>query len=76
MIVHRKDSVNYFTKHKEKYYYWYKDANKNTAFNIPLRETRFLLAHDESTFRSGEILEYRWMFPELISFFNKGRGAV
>jgi hypothetical protein len=41
---------------------------------MPLREKRILLAHDESTFRSGEISEYRWMFPELVSFFNKGRG--
>ena len=37
-------------------------------------ERRILLAHDESTFRSGEISGYQWMFPELITFFNKGRG--
>ena len=74
VIVQRNDFVNYFTKHKDKYYYGHNDANNNTAFNIPLRERRILLAHDESTFRSGEISEYRWMFPELVSFFNKGRG--
>ena len=33
-----------------------------------------MIAHDESTFRSGEISEYRWMFPELATFFNKGKG--
>ena len=74
MIEQRNNFVNYFTKHKDKYYCGYNDVNNNTAYNIPIREKRILLAHDESTFRSGEMSEYRWLFPKFISFFNKGRG--
>ncbi|CAF1107627.1 unnamed protein product, partial [Brachionus calyciflorus] len=30
--------------------------------------------HDESTFRSGEMSAFKWIFPENMPFFNKGRG--
>ena len=35
---------------------------------------RILIAHDESTYRSGEIPLKRWLFPDLAPFLNKGRG--
>jgi hypothetical protein len=35
---------------------------------------RILIAHDESTYRSGEMPAKRWMYPELAPFYNKGRG--
>ena len=72
VVAKRKEFVDYFIEHKDKYYYAHKDENNNTQFNLPLRDKRILIAHDESTFRSGEISEYRWMFPELATFFNKG----
>ena len=72
VVANRKEFVDYFIEHKDKYYYAHKDENNNTQFNLPLRDKRILIAHDESTFRSDEISEYRWMFPELATFFNKG----
>ena len=74
VVIKRKEFIDYFIKNKDKYYYAHKDENNNTVFNLPLRDKRILIAHDESTFRSGEISEYRWMFPELATFFNKGKG--
>lgn len=74
VVTKRKEFVDYFINHKDKHYYPHKDENNNTQFNLPLRDKRILIAHDESTFRSGEISEYRWMFPEFTTFFNKGKG--
>jgi len=40
----------------------------------PMRKKKILISHDESTFRSGEVSRFRWIFPERAPFFNKGRG--
>lgn len=74
VVVKRNEFVDYFIKNKDLYYYPDVDENNNLAFNSPLRSRRILIAHDESTFRSGEVSESRWMFPEFAPFFNKGRG--
>ena len=39
-----------------------------------MRKQRIVLSHDESTFRTGEMSNLRWLFPGLEPFFNKGRG--
>lgn len=41
---------------------------------LPMRKKRILISHDESTFRSGEVSRFRWIFPDKAPFFNKGRG--
>jgi len=33
-----------------------------------------LICHDESTYKSGEISSFRWLFPQTASFYNKGQG--
>ncbi len=33
-----------------------------------------MISHDESTYRSGEIPLKRWMWDDVVAFFNKGRG--
>jgi hypothetical protein len=41
--------------------------------NKQTHEIRVLLAHDESTFKSGEIKSCRWIFPENAPFFSRGQ---
>jgi hypothetical protein len=52
-------------------------VNNIAKFNVSLRtgsQKRFLLALDESAYRSGELPCYRWIFPKLVPFFNNGSG--
>ena len=49
--------------------------SKLTRTEIPnsvMPRRSILIAHDESTYRSGELPNKRWIFPELCSFYNKG----
>ena len=45
------------------------------SLNLDLRiKHRILIAHDESTYRSGEISFKRWLYPDIAPFISKGRG--
>ena len=46
---------------------------ENTITGVT-HKIRVLLAHDESTFKSGEVQSCRWIFPENAPLFSKGRG--
>jgi hypothetical protein len=65
--------IKYFLDNKEFYFYPFMHFGSLT-WNIPLRKKRILISHDESTFRSGEMSAFKWIFPENVPFFNKGRG--
>ena len=73
VVEHRKKFVEYFFDSKD--HYFYPDLhNSKLVWHIPMRLMRILLSHDESTFKSGEILMFRRMFPGLEPFFSKGQG--
>ncbi len=38
-------------------------------------EKRIIIAHDESTFRSGDVQSYQWLHEKYSPMFNKGRGV-
>jgi hypothetical protein len=77
VVVKRNEFIDYFLTNKELYYYT-KTENGTSFAHVPKPPNNILpkivLSHDESTFRSGEVPPKRWMFPELMPFFNKGRG--
>lgn len=50
------------------------DEELKPSLNLQSIKFRILIAHEESTYRSGEIPLKRWLFPDLAPFFNKGRG--
>lgn len=70
VVEARKKFVSYFLENKD--YYFYPTSGLN--WNIPMRKPRIVLSHDESTFRSGDIPKFRWIFPDIAPFFNKGKG--
>jgi hypothetical protein len=59
------EKMNENFKQGTKEYYWSLAANMANA--------RLLIAHDESTFRSGEILSERWIHYDYSPMFNKGK---
>ena len=69
----RKEFVAYFLTNRHLYYSTERDEKRCPFFKIPdsTGERRILLAHDESTYRSGEIPKSRWLFPGSAPFFNK-----
>lgn len=80
VVTERKKFTEYFLSNKLLYYYPEQDdlgqlSFKLTRTEIPntvMPKRRILIAHDESTYRSGELPNKRWMFPELCPFYNKG----
>ena len=74
VVIKRKEFVDYFLTNKDLYYYPMIDSENNLDWNIPTRQPKIALSHDESTFRSGEVSSERWFFPGSEPFFNKGRG--
>lgn len=65
--------IKYFLENKDFYFYPFLNFG-SLVWNIPLRKKRILISHDESTFRSGEMSAFKWIFQENVPFFNKGRG--
>ncbi|CAF1121433.1 unnamed protein product [Brachionus calyciflorus] len=65
--------IKYFLDNKEFYFLQFMHFGIHT-WNIPLRKKRILISHDESTFRSVVMSAFKWIFPENVPFFNKGRG--
>ena len=74
VVKKRKEFCEYFSQFKDQYFYPFYDQNNNLTWNSPLRRIRILLSHDESTYKSGEVSMFRWLFPNMAQFFNKGRG--
>lgn len=77
VVEKRNQFVEYFSNNKDLYSYpfFFNDSTQKYEWNKPTRKARIILSHDETTIRSGEISESRWMFPGLMNFlFNKGRG--
>ena len=82
MVIEREKFIDYFHQNKCLYYsitlgHIYPWATPVRIENEQTGEThkiRILLAHDESTFKSGEIQSSRWVFPENAPLFSKGRG--
>jgi hypothetical protein len=75
VVIDRKNYVNYFVENKDFFYYpKYDVVSKCHEWVKPMRNIKILLSHDESTFKSGEIPMYRWIFPDSAPFYNKGRG--
>lgn len=80
VVAERKKFVEYLLSNKPLYYYPEKDNQGKFSFKLTRTEIpnsvmprrRILIAHDESTYRSGELPNKRWIFPELCPFYNKG----
>lgn len=70
-VEHRKRFCERFLDKKDLYFYPLADEQR---LNTPIREPIILLAHDESTFRSGDVQASRWFLPGSEPFHNKGRG--
>ena len=49
-----------------------KKAEAEYFWSNPNGNYRILIAHDESTFRSGEVQSERWIHHEYSPLFNKG----
>jgi hypothetical protein len=78
-VVCRNEFVSHFLQDKHLYYFAHRTSIDTHTFNIPEpletnEKRRILIAHDESTFRSGELPAFRWIFPDIAPFYNKGRG--
>ena len=78
VVEARESFVNYFLDNQHLYHHpikgedgWPKWIKPNPPIGV---RPRIVLAHDESTYRSGEIPAKRWFFPGHEPFFNKGRG--
>jgi hypothetical protein len=76
VVSARVELLDHFLPNKHFYYHTERNASGISYFVVPesTDEKRILLAHDESTYRSGEIAHSRWLFPNNTPFYNKGRG--
>ena len=74
VVEKRKEFCQYFIQFKDQYFYPFLDQECKLAWNRPLRKVRILLSHDESTYKSGEVSMFRWLFPGMEPFYSKGRG--
>jgi hypothetical protein len=69
----RKSFVKYFTDNRDKFYIYSKNAKDDYTWSNPRKsEARILIAHDESTFRSGDIPAEQWIHHQYSPLFNKG----
>ena len=77
VLVQRRNFIDFLVLNKNLYYIPDYDATNILKYNKPSGEglPRILISHDESTFRSGELPQKRWLFPELAPFYKKGRGS-
>lgn len=79
VVQSRNSFCSYFIENKNLYYQIERKENiynwiKPTLSSEIRLKPRILIAHDESTYRSGEIPVKRWIYEDLAPFFNKGRG--
>jgi hypothetical protein len=79
VVKERKKFVDSMIEKKDLYYYpdyTFNETEKmiNLSWISPIRKKRIIISHDESTFRSGEVSMFRWIFENMAPFFNKGRG--
>lgn len=70
-VEHSKKFCAHFLDNRDLYFYPLRDQHR---LNIPFRKPIVLLAHDESTFRSGDVQCSRWFLPGSEPFHSKGRG--
>jgi hypothetical protein len=68
VVLDRQAYVNHFLE-KENHYY---RVDENDNFIKPSEHPHVLIFHDESTFRSAEQSEKRWMKEGFEPFFSKG----
>ena len=85
VVAHRQGFVSYFPQNKNQYYTITNDDQPKCSFvsftfspNISHKIMNFcyVLVHDESTFRSGEVSAKRWTVEDPTPFFSKGRGRL
>jgi hypothetical protein len=82
VVIEREKFIDYFHQNKCLYYSitpgpiysWATPVRIENEQTGETHKIRILLAHDESTFKSGEIQSSRWVFPENAPLFSKGRG--
>jgi hypothetical protein len=73
VVKYRKTFVDYFFNNQNSYYIHVKDAITNLYSVVQSTNNyRIIAAHDESTFRSGEIQSERWLHHDFSPLFNKG----
>jgi len=75
VVLKRKELVSKLMRDKDLYIAPDFDQNLRLLNWVrPIRKVKILISHDESTYRSGEISLKRWMWDDIVAFFNKGRG--
>ena len=82
VVTEREKFVEYFHANKHLYYSvtpgpiasWVTPIRTENSITGDVSKIRILLAHDESTFKAGEIQSHRWIFPENAPLYSKGRG--
>lgn len=75
VVLSRIKFTEHFLENKRLFYQTKRNEDGCPIFEIPRSMTqkhRILIAHDESTYRSGELPNKRWLFPDLMPFYNKG----
>lgn len=56
VVQARKRFINFFMDRKDLYHYPFYSEDGKLTWNIPTRNVRILLSHDESTYKSSKIL--------------------
>ena len=77
VVEYRKNFVDYFAENKNNYFISEK-KDKNVYNWITKTEgsqRRIIIAHDESTIRSGDVTSFKWLHEKFSPMFNKGRGV-
>ena len=80
VVKTREIFVKYFYERKQFFDIMVKNEKESKEKQIysmvlPLVNRRTIIAHDETTFRSGEVQAERWLHHQYSPFFSKGRGV-
>ena len=90
VLACRQEFLNHFLSNKDSYYTVTEDSDpqwktpttssptvlicKTEILNYLYSFNYFFPVHDESTFRSGDMRNKRWLINDSVPFFNKGHG--
>ncbi len=77
VVAVRKELVTYLHTNKSNYFTFSEDDKCSfiqpfRLENVSFKKTK-LVSHDESTFRSGDVSKFKWMYPGKEPLYSKGR---
>ena len=77
VVEQRKIFVDYFAEQRDSYFVYEKINKDEYKWKIKQEDKakRIIIAHDESTIRSGDVKSFQWLHEKYSPMFNKGRGV-